>query len=331
MAAMRWPEGSVESRAHTRALTAGLAAAAIVELLILRTFTRTAIHIPAFEALQGPYEALALIGRYAYFLSVALMLLVLPALGWSLAAERHSGRRVATAAIGLFLMTSAMAAAGVGGRMMLDIASLLAIVSLAGLAAGSWGWPCVLPFGMLGIAFISNGGYTVLQTASQEGARSFDASWLLTGGEISGVAFALCLPLLARRHIDRLSVSVGVVVGVTAFGIFLGGGATTSRILLLWNAGLSGTLPGVAYAAGAGAIATSFVALLRGREVLAATAVALLVAGGLGLHNTYQTGLVVAALAALCRAAGGDAREERREEPPATGGITAATERTAAG
>ena len=317
MATLRWrpgTPGTVGVRSHAGPLTAGLAVAAVAELLILRTFTRTAIHIPALEAMQGPYEVLAFMGRYAYFLSVALLLLALPVLAWSLALDQRPGRRVAASAVGLFLLTSGAAAAGLGGRVTLDLASLLAVVSLAGLAAGGWRLSGALPFGMLAVAFISSGGYTVLQTASQEGGGSIHASWLLSVGELSGAAFALSLPLLARRRVDRPSVVVGVAVGVVAFAMFVGGGETTSRILLLWNAGLSGTLPGTVYAAGAGALALTFVALLRGREMLAAMAVALLVTGGLGLHNTYQTGLVVAGLAALCLAAGGASRDEQGRE-----------------
>lgn len=314
MVALRWREGTVERRSHAVALTAGLAAAAVTELLILRTFTRIAIHVPALDALQGPYTALALVGRYAYFLAVALLLLALPALIWILAADRRPGRRLAAIAIGFFLVTSGAAAAGIGGRATLDLASLLAVVSLAGLAAGCWRPSRALPFGMLGAAFISSGGYTLFQTASQEGAGSIDASWLLSAAELSGAAFALSIPLLAKQHIDRLSVAVGIVVGLMAFGLFVGGGSTTSRILLLWNVGLSGTLPGVVYAAGAGAIALTLVALARARETFAATAVALLVAGGIGLHNTYQTGLVVAGLAALCVAASRGSRDEHLAE-----------------
>jgi len=312
MVALRWPEGTEARGSHARALTAALSAAAVIELLILRTFTRTAIHIPALEALQGPYTVLALLGRYAYFLSVALLLLALPALAWALATDLRAGKRLAAAAVAIFLLTAAAAAAGTGGRLTLDFASLLAVVGLSGLAAGSSLPSKALPFAMLGVAFISSGGHTLLQAGSQEGFGSIDGSWLLSVGELSGAAFALSLPLLARQHIDRLSGAVGVAVGVAAFAMFVGGGSSTSRILLLWNAGLSGTLPGVVYAAGAGAIALTLVALLRARETFAATAILLLVAGGIGLHNTYQTGLVVAGLAALCLAIRGAPRDEEQ-------------------
>ncbi len=92
---------------------------------------------------------------------------------------------------------------------------------------------------------------------------------------------------------------MGASVGVLTFGMFAGSGGSTSRILLLWNEGLSGTLPGTVYAVAAGTLTIAFVALLQGRHYLAAMAIVLLVAGGLGLHNTYQSGLVIAGLAVL--------------------------------
>ena len=300
MATIRRWQDPVAGREQVAVLTVALAAAAVVELLVLRTFTRTAVHIPALEVMQGPYDVLAFLGRYAYFVSVALLMLALPVLGLGLFREGHAGRRVAAVPVAVFGIAAAAAAVGVTGRLALDMLSLLAIVSLAGLAVGRWKRAGLVPFGMLALAFVTSGGYTVLQTASQRGGLGTDASWLLSAGELSGALFALSLPLLARHKIDRVSLAVGTLVAVLAFGMFVGGGGATSRILLLWNAGLSGTLPGTVYAAAAGAIALSFVALARNGQVLAAMGVALLIAGGLGLHNTYQTGLVVAGLAALC-------------------------------
>ena len=121
-------------------------------------------------------------------------------------------------------------------------------------------------------------------------------------GEYTGALFALSLPLIVSGRIDRVSAATGILVGLLALSMFVGGGAATSRFLLLWNEGLSGTLPGTVYAVAAGALALTFVALLRSQQTMAAMGVALLIAGGVGLHNTYQTGLVVAGLAALCLA-----------------------------
>lgn len=302
MAALRLKAGGTSVTPQVVPLTAGLAAAAITELLILRTFTRTAIHIPAMAALQGPYDVLAFAGRYAYFVSLALLIVVLPALLYSVVMDGRRGWRFGGAAIGLFAAAAGAAAAGIGGRMPLDLATLLAVVSLAAVAAGRWRVGAAAPFAMLALTFVTSGGYTVLQSASQQGADAVDAAWMLTVAEYAGVLFALSLPLLAAGRIDRVSVAVGAAVGALAFVMFAGAGASTSRILLLWNEGLSGTLPGTVYAVCAGALAASFAALVRSQQPAAAVAVALLAAGGVGLHSTYQSGLVVAGLALLCLA-----------------------------
>ena len=298
LALRRWQDARI-GRDRIAPLAVALAAAATTELLILRAFTRTAIHIPALEVMQEPFDVLSFFGRYAYFLAVALLMIALPALALNLLAVGRSGPRIAAMPIAVFAIAAVAAAAGVSGPLALDLLSLFSIVCLAGLAAGRWRLAGLMPFGMLALAFVTGGGYTVLQTASQQGGTRLDASWLLSVGELSGALFALSLPLLARRHIDRVSFAAGAVVAVFAYSLFAGGGGATARILLLWNVGLSGVLPGTVYAVAAGALAMTFVALLRSRQVVAAMAVALLVAGGLGLHNTYQTGLVVAGLAAL--------------------------------
>jgi hypothetical protein len=81
------------------------------------------------------------------------------------------------------------------------------------------------------------------------------------------------------------------------------GGAATTKILMLWNFGLSGALPSILYAAAAGALGLTVVALARQRRGLAVAGVALVAIGGIGLHSTYQSGLAVVGLAALCIAA----------------------------
>src|SRR3972149_4196781 len=51
----------------------GLAVAAALELVILRTFTRTAIHIPALQSLSRPYELLSDLGQYTYYVAAVLV------------------------------------------------------------------------------------------------------------------------------------------------------------------------------------------------------------------------------------------------------------------
>lgn len=302
---------AVRDQSQPTLLVAALASAAIVELFILRTFTRTAIHIPAMSALQTPYDVLAFAGRYAYYVAVALLLIALPALAAALLRDRRAGGRAAAGGIGLFLVSAGASASGIGNPVMTDAAALLAFTLLLGATAGRRRGGAFLPMAMLGAAFLAGGGFTLLQAAAQEGMANVDAPWLLTLAEYSGCLFALAMPFAVGRRPDRASLVIGAVIGAIALGSFSAGGGATARILLLWNEGLSGSLPGVVYAAAAAALAVTLVSLARSSQVMAAMGLALLVSGGLGLHNTYQTGLVISGLAAFCIAAAPAASLER--------------------
>jgi hypothetical protein len=82
------------------------------------------------------------------------------------------------------------------------------------------------------------------------------------------------------------------------------GNPSTSRILLLWNGGLSGVFPGVVYAFAAATAAGALAGLWREGRWFAALAMVLFAAAGVGLENTYQTGLLVCALLLLTVPAG---------------------------
>lgn len=296
----------------------GLAVASAIELAILRTFTRTAIHIPALNALQEPYEVLSKGGRYAYFVAVALMLPAMAMLALQF------GRRGFAALFGvlLFAAVAAGAAAGVGGRLILDWATLTAIVVLAGgLAIQSPRRAAALPLASFGLAFAMSGAYSAAPDFAEAGANVEFPGWLLDGAEISGLAFALTAPLIASGRGDRAARWTGLAIGGLALLVFLGNGST-SRFLLLWNVGLSGILPGFLYAAAAGTLSYTVVALARSGRGLEAAGLGLLITGGIGLHSTYQSGLVVAGLAALwagtlAAAQAGEGAEARAENPDA--------------
>ena len=72
-----------------------------------------------------------------------------------------------------------------------------------------------------------------------------------------------------------------------------------AKILLLWNVGLAGYLPSVLYGIAAGAVVYTIVVLRATGRRTSAIGLALLFMGGIGLHSTYQTGLVLAGLALL--------------------------------
>ena len=74
----------------------------------------------------------------------------------------------------------------------------------------------------------------------------------------------------------------------------------------MWNQGLTGTLPAVAYAAAGALLAATLAGLLQARRFTMAAGLLLVVVSGIGLHNTYQSGLGVIGLAAMMLAAGGE-------------------------
>ena len=291
-------------------LVVALGIASAVELAILRLLTRTAIHIPALDQLQTPYAWLSDGGRYAYFVVIALLLPVLALLALRLGASS----RLATAAVTLFVAAALGATFDVLHRAILDVATIVSIAMLV--AAISLQLPkrtAAIPVASYGFAAGIAGLYVAMPSIADLGFPARQPTMLLTGAEYLAVAFAVTSPLLVARSMDRTSQWAGAGVGLMALLLFLGNGATM-RFLLLWNAGLSGVLPGVVYAIAAGALALTVVALARRGAVLAAAGILLLITGGIGLQSTYQSGLVVAGLASFALALAHPATSWRSDE-----------------
>jgi hypothetical protein len=76
-------------------------------------------------------------------------------------------------------------------------------------------------------------------------------------------------------------------------------GASTLSILVLWNLGVPGWLPGIAYALALGSLVATLLSALASGRRLTAIGLVLLVAGGIGTISTYQTGLVLTAVLLL--------------------------------
>ncbi len=290
--------GQLHTRSTVRVrppgLVAWLAAASALELVVLRTFTRTAIHIPGLEEFAAPYRVVALGARYAYFVAVVLLITVLPVAAFALWRADAWPARALSAAVAAFGLAAAAALAGVD-RTSVDVVTVSVVVFAAAAAAAAGGQRIAPALACFGVAFALSGTYTLIQgQALAVPAR--EQQWLLSATEVFGVAAALTLPLMARPHLPRSSLYAAGAVGLLTFGMFLSGGGSTARILLLWNEGLTGTLPAGVYAAAAATVAATVVALVRQHDLPRAAAVILLVTGGIGLHSTYQSGLVLIAL-----------------------------------
>jgi hypothetical protein len=287
------------------AAAAWLAAAALAELLILRTFTRVAIHIPGIDAMAGPYSALAEAGRFAYYAASVLVVVALAAL--AARAWRSGGvdGRLAVVSVAMAGLSAALLrlGPGLGEAAPLNTVMLAAVGIAAAAAIGSLRGRAGMAISVFAGATLLSGWYTVAQAWTVAGWEAPSSIELLRVAEILAVGAAIASPLLIeRRAPGRTVVAAGAGVGLMTFVFFLGNPSTT-RFLLLWSHGLTGSLPSAAYAAAAGGLAASAWGLAEGRRSLAALGILLLVLGGVGMQNTYQTALVIAGF--LCFAVDG--------------------------
>ena len=286
--------------APTVAVVGWLVAASVVELLVLRTFTRVAIHIPGLERMAGPYTVLSDAGRLAYY---SAAMLAIAALGTLTFAAWRSGTglgRLATIAIAAVVLPAALLRAGphLGEAAPLNTIALIGIGLLALLAAWAPGWRAGVVVGAFGAATLLSGWYTVAQGWGNFGASAPASVELLRAAEYLAVGFAIASPLLFVRTVPRRAIIAGMAVAALTLVIFMGNPATT-RMLLLWSHGLTGALPAIAYAAAAGCFATTVLALVAAGRPLSAFGLVLLLVGGVGIQNTYQTALVATGLLSI--------------------------------
>ncbi len=285
---------AVDWRALSTLLAAALVLSAALEFLLLRLVTRSLVHIPGVGVIDGPFTLLAESGRLAYY--AASVLLVVLLLGFALRAAPRRSMPQSAAALGLGLFTTAAAAALAGAvtDLQLGALSLVAIALLlprALISAGLRGAPTIAAFTA---AFVLVGAFTL---APLIGTRS-PADTLLAA-EALALVFAITSPLLIAAPRDRTATVAAALVGLIVL-LGLIGNPAASKNLALWSIGLAGYFPATAYAIGAGALAYTLTAGLRhdGSRPMA-LGLALLILGGLGFHSTYQTGLVIAALAVI--------------------------------
>lgn len=302
MTAIVTPSVAGARRDDTSLLVWFLAVAAVVELAILRVFTRTAVHIPALHSLQGPYKVVSSFGEYAYYLTWTLVVPALVLIGVQLVRDRAPIRHLAI--FGMLLFAGPLAMQWLGGAdvRILDFATIGSVVALVAVPPALRWRRQALPLVCFGAAFAASGAYTALPTLAQPGATIEQPAWLLQVAEVLGLGFALSAPLLVDSWSGRTARWAAISATALVLVMFLGNGST-SRFLLLWNAGLSGPFPGILYATAAGTLTLACVGLLRSGRRLEAAGLLLLISGGIGLHSTYQSALVVTGLAALAYAA----------------------------
>ncbi|MEE9277289.1 MAG: hypothetical protein V3V06_02660, partial [Dehalococcoidia bacterium] len=308
--ASRWPDASAQQW-----LSFGLVTTAAAEFLLLRLFTRTAIHIPGIAQLSGPYTALAESGRYAYYVGTVFLVVLLIALAAALL--RHGTFHGVAGAAGLFafIIGAAGSRAGVVDDTTLAVISVSAVVALSIWAARALSRPAGVVVVLFAAAFVLAAIFAIAQSVWPSGPPVLRDSSLLVAAEALALFFAVASPLLAPRRNDRWALVAAGAMGVAIFAALTGTPATV-KILALWSFGLAGYFPAVLYALGAGAVTYSLVAMFRAGHLAEAAGLTLLVLGGIGLQSTYQTGLGIVGLAVIGQAVGLKTPSASRASPP---------------
>lgn len=280
------------SRSNSWALLPGLlVAAALMELLLLRTSTRTLIHIPGLDRFETPIRVIAEVGRFAFYLAIVSLVAVLVTRTLQELKSGSPRRIVIGAGLASFLGT---AVAGRLGLFPLPIVGVVSLVALILVVAGNGMGRRAVPVLFFVVATVA-AGTTVLELGLQGGLSGRQLDGLLLTAEIGLILSAVTAPLLLTDRPDKRAVWVGFGIFAITTGAFAADASTTS-ILVLWNLGVPGWLPGLTYAVAAGSLAaTLWSALVSGQRSTAA-GLLLLAAGGIGMISTYQAGLVLAGL-----------------------------------
>lgn len=271
-----------------------LTVAVLVELFALRTTTRTLIHIPGTDRFEVPIRVLAEGGRLAYYIAAVSLIVWLTVVALVGLRSRTPRLVVVGAATIVFLITAA------AGRLDALPWTAVAWTSLALLVvAGLAGWQGVrsLPVGLFLVSSVA-AGWSVLGQTTGEGLTGPQVDLLIWIAEFFLVLTGLAAPLLLQRAPSLPAMVVGAATALMVAGAFIAGASTIS-ILVLWNVGVPGWLPGIAYALAGGTLMATLWSAARRAEWSIVIGLALLAAGGVGMISTYQTGLVLAGLVLL--------------------------------
>ena len=280
-------------------LVRALVVVALFEMVVLRIFTRVAVHIPNLERVAGVSRGLAAAGRYSYFVAVVLLISALVLLAVRMPRVRPAVATflVAAGGVRLGLVSDDLVAVVVG-------ACVVVLALDAGRSLGTGGR-------VVAGAFAAAFAVSVVQMVTPVDRM------LHYLAEALAVAAAIAALGLGGRPRDRRAVIAGAATAVLVWGA-LAANAATTKILSLWTFGLAGYLPAPAEAAAAGAIVFAVTDTVRRGRGAVGLPLALIAIGGLGLHSTYQSGLVVVGLALLAVA------HDRDPSFPAVAGAPAA-------
>ena len=273
-----------------RILAGSLGVVALVELVLLRSGTRTLVHIPGLGRYDVSIGVLNEVGRLAYYLSVVLLVATL---GYLAVWLWRMGTSLSRAIGFLVALSILVVAAGRIGILAPSAVGWYSMGAVAGMAAIGWRGIRSIPLALFAGSWVV-AAWSVLGQGSGGGisVRSVDTSVIVA--EALLILAGVTAPLLVSRRVTTPAVLAGFAAFlVVAAGFSIGG--STAAILTLWNLGVPGWFSPLAFGlAFGGLVIATWSALAAGERVTAAS-IGLLVAGGVGMISTYQTGLVLAA------------------------------------
>lgn len=267
------------------------AAVAVAELTMLRVFTRTAIHIPGAGDAGPGLSLVGELGRLAYYLTIVLLIATIVLVAHRLRAHASGAATAALVGIAALVAVALGVRVGVVADDPATCGMIVAVLAVGAAAATTLERRARLPVLLFTTAFVLRG-LDALGAAPGTHAGANVAAEVLVLGAVGSLLWAV------PGRPDRRSVIIGAIVGAVTIGAFASN-ATTPRILLLWTFGVPGAFPGAVYGVALGVLVT---VLLWGRRVGGserAIALVLVACGGIGLHSTYQSALVVVGLALL--------------------------------
>lgn len=275
-----------------RVLSGALGVVALIELALLRTGTRTLIHIPGLGRFDMSIGVLSEVGRLAYYFSVVLLVSTLIYLVYWLWRVDTLPARAASLFATFFLLAAGAGRIGVVTTPVVGWSSLIAAVAAATI---TWRGVRSIPIGLF-IASWAIAAWSVLGQGVGGGlsGRSVDVSIVVAESLL--ILAGVSAPLLVLRGVGTPGLVAGLVAFVAVAAGFSVGGSTLA-ILALWNLGVPGWFSPLAFGLAFGGLVAAAWSALAAHERLTAVSIGLLVAGGVGTISTYQTGLVLAAVA----------------------------------
>ncbi len=277
-----------------RALTAWLGIAVLVELVLLRTGTRTLIHIPGLGRFDVSIGVLSEVGRLAYYIALVLVVSTLFHLGWSCWVTRSATGRLVGGLVWMFL---AVALLGRVGRVPGAAVGWLSLIVMGGVLVITWGGARSLPVALF-VAASATATWSVLGQGAGGGLSGETVDTAVVLAEALLILAGVTAPLLVKGKVTKSAIVAGLVtVVVVAAGFSVGG--STLAILTLWNLGVPGWFAPIAYGLALGGLVVTLWSALTDRQVPTVCAVLLMVAGGVGPISTYQTALALTAVMLL--------------------------------